>query len=143
VQASCATVGQQEWECLSDQRGHAAVAVGRWLSAETTTEPDRSCRRIAAADARKSHLRKYSVRNAAFAVAVGICPLHLLRRSISLGRGDLSPYALLGRFLPRLRPLSGGLLFHSDSFSIARWRTRKDRRRDLFEFSLVTLYVCS
>ena len=50
-----------------------------------------------------------------FATALSFCPLHLVRRSISLERGDLSPYALLGRFLPRLRPLSGGLLFHRDS----------------------------
>jgi hypothetical protein len=95
-----------------------AVLRSRWMpivALATTVALTESCRRLAVHDARKSHLRKYSVRNAAFAAALSFCPLHLVRRSISSMCGDVSSHALLGRFLPRLRPLSGGLLFYGDS----------------------------
>jgi hypothetical protein len=87
----------------------------------------------------KLRRRKCSVRNAAFDVALSFCPLHPLRRNIGLVRGDESPCALVGCFLPRLRPLSGGLLFPGESLFIVRYRTKKDRRSILFELWLTRL----
>ena len=60
--------------------------------------------------------------DSSFTVICGFEPLYFLRRTISYTRGDLSPYALLGRFLPRLRPSFGAASFClRRSLSIVCW----------------------
>ena len=63
-----------------------------------------------------------------FYIIFGFRPLQFVRGRICCGRGDLSPYALLGRFLPRLGPLwrHGGLLFPEQ---VAFYRTVADKKR--------------
>ena len=62
----------------------------------------------------------YSVGSLAFTVILGFRPLHLARRRIFCGRGDLSPYALLGRFLPRLGRFRAASFFPRGLHSIVR-----------------------
>src|SRR5271169_3307122 len=57
-------------------------------------------------------------------------------------RGDLSPYALLGRFLPRLRPLLGAASFFDSPPCNVRKRTKKGGKAFFVRPSL-TFYVCN